>query len=117
MESFTNAELADMNLEYGAADCNERAAARLYSERYPMRCIPNHQTFTRLHQRLCKTHPFERRTMNQVRTVRTSHIEEIVLRHTVETPRISTRAIATCCDLSKSTVYKDHELELIAPIL
>ncbi|GFY28241.1 hypothetical protein TNCV_4395751 [Trichonephila clavipes] len=36
----TNAELADMHLAYGAANCSGPAAQRLYAERYPMRRIP-----------------------------------------------------------------------------
>ncbi|GFT90599.1 DUF4817 domain-containing protein [Trichonephila clavipes] len=46
----TNAELADMHLAYGAANCSGPAAQRLYAERYPMRRIPSHNFFARLHQ-------------------------------------------------------------------
>ncbi|GFY22246.1 DUF4817 domain-containing protein [Trichonephila clavipes] len=51
----TNAELADMHLAYGAANCSGPAAQRLYAERYPMRRIPSHNFFARLHQRLAET--------------------------------------------------------------
>ena len=39
MTNYANAELAGIHLAYGAADCNGRAAQRLYEERYPMRRI------------------------------------------------------------------------------
>ncbi|GFW85226.1 DUF4817 domain-containing protein [Trichonephila clavipes] len=59
----TNAELADMHLAYGAANCSGPAAQRLYVERYPMRRIPSHNFFARLHQRLAETGSFERADM------------------------------------------------------
>ncbi|GFW87793.1 DUF4817 domain-containing protein [Trichonephila clavipes] len=59
----TNAELADMHLAYGAANCSGPAAQRLYAERYPMRRIPSHNFFARLHQRLAETGSFERADM------------------------------------------------------
>ncbi|GFV65478.1 hypothetical protein TNCV_1737151 [Trichonephila clavipes] len=37
MERFTNTKLADMQLIYGLAERNVRAAERLYRERYPQR--------------------------------------------------------------------------------
>ncbi|GFX80279.1 uncharacterized protein TNCV_2642951 [Trichonephila clavipes] len=60
----TNAELADMHLAYGAANCSGPAAQRLYAERYPMRRIPSHNFFARLHQSVWRIlreqdmHPF-----------------------------------------------------------
>ncbi|GFV03491.1 DUF4817 domain-containing protein [Trichonephila clavipes] len=59
----TNAELTDMHLAYGAANCSGPAAQRLYAERYPMRRIPSHNFFARLHQRLAETGSFERADM------------------------------------------------------
>ncbi|GFW95228.1 uncharacterized protein TNCV_314311 [Trichonephila clavipes] len=36
MDRFTNAELADMHLMYGAAQGNGAAAERMYRERFPV---------------------------------------------------------------------------------
>ncbi|GFV57797.1 uncharacterized protein TNCV_3071761 [Trichonephila clavipes] len=75
----TNAELADMHLAYGAANCSGPAAQRLYAERYPMRRILSHNFFARLHQRLAETGSFERADMVRVRTARTPAVEQNVL--------------------------------------
>ncbi|GFY25624.1 DUF4817 domain-containing protein [Trichonephila clavipes] len=77
----TNAELADMHLAYGAANCSGPAAQRLNAERYPMRRIPSHNFFARLHQRLAETGSFERADMVRVRTARTPAVEQNVLQH------------------------------------
>ncbi|GFV86692.1 uncharacterized protein TNCV_3137191, partial [Trichonephila clavipes] len=42
------------------------ATQRLYAERYPMRRIPSHNFFARLHQRLAETGSFERADMVRV---------------------------------------------------
>lgn len=54
MQRFTNAEMADMHLVYGAVDCNGRAAARLYNEWYSNNRVPNHKPFGKLCRNLCE---------------------------------------------------------------
>ena len=60
MYQYSNNQLADMHLAYGAANCNASAAALLYHERYPARHRPEHRLFTRIHQRLSETGSFIR---------------------------------------------------------
>ncbi|GFS92281.1 hypothetical protein TNCV_1113651 [Trichonephila clavipes] len=40
MERYTNAELADMHLVYGVANCNARVVQRLHAQRAPGRKFP-----------------------------------------------------------------------------
>ncbi|GFW67271.1 DUF4817 domain-containing protein [Trichonephila clavipes] len=68
-----------MILAYGATNCNGRAAQRLYAERHPVRRIPAHTMFARLHQQLCETGSFQKAARNRDRTTRTELNEEIVL--------------------------------------
>ncbi|GBN52531.1 hypothetical protein AVEN_87300-1 [Araneus ventricosus] len=75
MANYTNAELADMLLAYGAADCSGPSAQRLYAERYPVRRTPSHNFFSRLHRRLAETGSFQRSAMNRERSPRTLDIE------------------------------------------
>ncbi|GFS66049.1 retrovirus-related Pol polyprotein from transposon 17.6 [Trichonephila clavipes] len=102
----TNAELADMHLAYGAANCSGPAAQRLYVERYPMRRIPSHNFFARLHQRLAETGSFERADMVRVRTVRTPGVEQNVLQHVERNPRTSTRSVANSVGVSHCSVWR-----------
>ncbi|GFT95409.1 DUF4817 domain-containing protein [Trichonephila clavipes] len=102
----TNAELADMHLAYGAANCSGPAAQRLYAERYPMRRIPSHNFFARLHQRLAETGSFERGDMVRVRTARTPAVEQNVLQHVERNPRTSTRSVANSVGVSHCSVWR-----------
>ena len=49
---YTTAEMTDMVLAYGKADCNGRAAARLNAERFPNRHTPHHSSFAAIERRL-----------------------------------------------------------------
>ncbi|GFV12617.1 DUF4817 domain-containing protein [Trichonephila clavipes] len=91
MAEYTNAEKADMILVYGATDCNGRAAQRLYAERHPVRRIPAHTVFARLHQQLCETGSFQKAVRNRDRTAGTELNEEIVLDMVETNPSLSTR--------------------------
>lgn len=106
MERFTNAELADMHLAYGAADCNGRAAQRLYAQRYPRRQTPGHAYFARLHQRLSDKGSFIGDTQEPSRTVRTTNNEEAVLEVVENNPSMSTRGIATHVGISHTSVWR-----------
>ncbi|GFW47259.1 uncharacterized protein TNCV_57121 [Trichonephila clavipes] len=106
MAEYTNAEKADMILAYGATDCNGRAAQRLYAERHPVRRIPVHTMFARLHQQLCETGSFQKAARNRDRTARTELNEEIVLDMVETTPSLSTRGIANEIGISYSSVWR-----------
>ena len=58
MTDYTNAELADMYLAYGAVGCSEPSAQRFYGERYSTRRIPSYNFFASLYQRLAETSSF-----------------------------------------------------------
>ena len=49
---YTTAEMTDMVFAYGEADCNGRAAARLYAESFPNRHTPHHSSFAAIERRL-----------------------------------------------------------------
>ena len=49
---YTTAEMIDMVLAYGKADCNGRAAAHLYGERFPNRRTLHHSPFAAIERRL-----------------------------------------------------------------
>jgi hypothetical protein len=95
MERFTNAELADMHLMYGAAGGNGLRAARLYRERFPAREVPGHRFFISLHRRLRDTGSFQVNRMHLGRPgQRAVENEERVIEHFENHPRTSTRAAA-----------------------
>ena len=78
MNAYSNDELVDMLLVYGAADCNGHAAWRLYQERYPNRRFPYHATFASVNRRLRESGSLKRETMNRLRTMRRTGNEEAV---------------------------------------
>jgi hypothetical protein len=59
MDQFSNAEMADMHLAYGAAGGNGEEARRIYHQRYPERTIPQGRTFAAIDRRLRETGAFE----------------------------------------------------------
>lgn len=102
---FTIEEYTDMHLVYGEMNCNGRAAARRYGEKFPDRRQPHHSSFAKLHQRLRETgslipKPHSGRHAN----VRDQH-EDIIIRNIEENPEISTRRLsARYQGISKSLV-------------
>lgn len=106
MARYTNTELAEMHLAYGAADCNGRAAQRLYAQRYPNRQTPSHIIFARLHRRLSNSGSFMVETQEHARRVITPNIEDTVLNLVQNNPGISTRAIASQIGISNTSVWR-----------
>ena len=80
MNTYSNDELVDMLLVYGAADCNGHAARRLYQERYPNRLVPSHATFPTVNSRSHETGSLACATMNRWQATRTTCNKEAVLR-------------------------------------
>lgn len=115
MDEYSNVELADMHLVYGAADCNGRTALRLYQERFPNRRAPHHTIFARLHRRLRENGSFERATMNRERSTRTPDNEENVLRLAEGNPSTSTRAITQRLGISQSIVWRILSANQMSP--
>ncbi|GFY01223.1 uncharacterized protein TNCV_5076901 [Trichonephila clavipes] len=94
MDDFTNSEKVDMHLMYGAVNGNGRASLRLYQERFPSRLMPNHGMFQRLHRQLYENGSFIANTDQRgtSKTVRQTHLEEVILDPVDKTPGTSTMA-------------------------
>lgn len=114
MERFTNAEMADMHLVYGAACGNARRAWRMYSERFPGRAVPNPRYFTTLHMRLRDSGSF---AINRGDVGRRRHpSEELILEHFEENPRDSTRSAAQQLAIrNHTTVWRTLRREQMHP--
>lgn len=106
MERYSNAELADMHLTYGAANCSGRLAQRMYAQHYPLRQTPCRTFFARLHQRLSDSGSFRASRPERVRRPRTRINEEAVLDLVQNNPGCSTRGIARRVGLSHMTVWR-----------
>ncbi|KAF2898424.1 hypothetical protein ILUMI_07749 [Ignelater luminosus] len=52
---YTNAELTDMLLIFSYCQENGRKCVRKYSQKFPTRRLPNHQTCADVERRLCET--------------------------------------------------------------
>lgn len=108
MHNFTNIELADMHMAYGAAYGNANEARRIYSVQHPQRHIPCHTSFSRLDQRIrdtgeCKV---KKRDSGANRTVRNIDFEDHVLQQFENNPKTSTRAIAHAMHTSRTSVWR-----------
>lgn len=80
MDKYSNFEMADMHLAYGAAGCNGRAVLRFYQDRFPHKRAPHHMIFARKHIMLCESGCFTRATMNRKRMTRRPDNGKNVLR-------------------------------------
>ena len=116
MERYTWIELSDMHLTYGAANCNGRAAQRLYQQRYPGRRIPHHSIFESIHRHLRENGSFGRSNgQGRRRSVRTLRFEEQVLAEIENNPSTSTRAIAFNIGTSNMNVWNVLREQLLHP--
>jgi len=116
MERYTWIELSDMHLTYGAANCNGRAAQRLYQQRYPGRRIPHHSIFESIHRHLRENGSFRRSNgQGRRRSVRTLRFKEQVLAEIENNPSPSTRAIAFNIGTSNMNVWNVLREQLLHP--
>lgn len=117
MQRYTNTELADMHLVYGQADCNARAAQRLYRERYPQRDVPDRRVFSNVHHNLCEDGSLRgsRRSAGRPRVARTPAMEENVLDVVERNPRSSIRGVAAAVRRSRNTVHRVLQAESLYP--
>ncbi|KAJ4436672.1 hypothetical protein ANN_16803 [Periplaneta americana] len=83
---YTNIEYADMHLVYGAALSNALAARQRYSELFPRRQLPSHQTFAGVDRRMRE---YSIRSAPHTGRPR-MHIEDCVLDIVDQDPAIST---------------------------
>lgn len=102
---YSNSEYADMHLVYGAADGNALAARRRYSELFPRRRLPSHQTFVSVDRRMreygIRPGPHSGRPLEHA-----VNVEEHVLDLVDQDPSISTRRISAAVRLPQSTVWR-----------
>lgn len=113
--NYTNDEYADMIFCYGKANGNSLAAKRLYSQTYPNRRCPNHQTFKNLFQRLKETGSvLKRGGPGRSKTV-TVDTEERILEQVMDNPSTSVRQVASNADASSSTVNRIIKNNLLYP--
>ena len=73
MQRFTNAEMADMHLCYGAAGGNSALASQMYRDRFPQRDASGSRFFTNLHRRLRESGSF---SVNRADVGRPRHPDE-----------------------------------------
>lgn len=109
MVNYTNAEMADMHLAYGAANGNARRARRIYQERYPNRRVPSHPTFTRIHRTLSEIGRFDARSNvggHEVARIVRDNAEDAVLNYFQANRRASIRSCASDVGISRSSVWR-----------
>lgn len=114
MEHFTLEEFVDIHLTFGEARKNGREAQRIYRERFPLRRLPQHNTFLRVHNRLLETGSFKPQNMgNNNRLRRTPAFEEEVLNRVEEDPTASSRTVARDMGCDHMAVWRVlHEQHL-----
>lgn len=108
MATFSNSELTDMVMAYGAASGNASQARRLYSERFPGRRVPNPRTFTNAVQHLRdfgKFNPNDHDRGRQ-RSGAVIEIEPEILDVVAEEPNISIRRLALRMGVSTFIVWR-----------
>ncbi|KAJ8892859.1 hypothetical protein PR048_005440, partial [Dryococelus australis] len=126
--------MADIHIVYGAAQCNSRASAHMYRERYPNRRVSHHSTFTAIDRRLHEQGTFTRSLYTvkpsipvpipyklQVyrsnascpKSVQTPHFEEEILRRFHALPLYQHPSSGTCNshwthECVKKSAQSDH---------
>ncbi|GFU34270.1 uncharacterized protein TNCV_4976271 [Trichonephila clavipes] len=104
MVRFTNAELADMHLMYGAAQGNGAAAERMYRERFPCRKHPDRRTFERIHRELRTSGTFYASRRG------TASLEQRILNTVDNNPSTCSRAVGRALGMSHQSVLRTlHE--------
>lgn len=108
MPLFTNIELTDIVLVYGAAGENSRQAQILYRERFPNRRIPDCRTFISTVQHLRDHGKFEsvNADRGRTRTQRTLAAEEEILEAVENRPQLSCRRLGLEIGVSSFVVWR-----------
>jgi hypothetical protein len=108
MDHYSNAELADMHLMYGLANCNRAEARRLYAELFPDRRLPGEKLFQNLHARLMDTGSFKSSALDRGRPTRTRTpaLEERVLEEIEGNRSLSTRRVALTEGVDHMTIWR-----------
>jgi hypothetical protein len=101
-----------MNLAYGAANGNDREAARIYGKRFPNRQQPHYISFAAIHLRFRRRGKFawSMTDTGRYRTVCIVVLEENVLDAVANNPRTSIRTVAHELGTSASTLLREQLL-------
>lgn len=106
MAGYTYAQYAEMILIYGECQRNARAAARVYSERFPRDRHPTHETITDAVNRLRETGSVAPRPRTNRRTRCNVEVTpEEVLAFALLNPLLSTAEISQACGYTRQHVW------------
>ncbi|KAJ8943798.1 hypothetical protein NQ318_012443 [Aromia moschata] len=108
MPNFTNQELTDIVLCYGASGNNALQAQRRYQQMFPNRQVPDVRTFVSTVQRLRDYGSFAPGVHDRGRTRsrRVMDAEEQILEAVEDDPSLSTRRLANQVRVSQFTVWR-----------
>ncbi|KAJ8962876.1 hypothetical protein NQ318_001284 [Aromia moschata] len=109
MPNFTNQELTDIVLCYGAFGNNALQAQRRYQQMFPNRQVPDVRTFVSTVQRLRDYGSFAPRVHDRGRRTRSRRVmdaEEQILEAVEDDPSLSTRRLAHQVRVSQFIVWR-----------
>lgn len=112
---YTNEEYADMIFIYGKADGNGRKAHRLYSEAYPDRKCPHHETFKNIFIKLRETGSFSRRSGQGRQQQNNMETADRILEHVTDNPTTSVRKLSEQFHMSRTSVSRILQNNLLYP--
>ena len=105
MNEFSNTEMAVMHYVYGAADRNERVAARTYLKHFSNKRQQRHVLFGQFHRRLREYGALEVRNHISLEcTTRTPVVEETVLQKFVINKQTNLCASECVLGVGRSTI-------------
>jgi hypothetical protein len=113
---YSNEEYADIHYYYGKANGNGLQAKRMYSQAFPNRRCPHHETFQQLHQRLRESGSFSRRPGQGRPKALAVADEDSILENVLDDPSVSVREVAGHLNVcSPSTVWRTLKTNLLHP--
>ena len=113
--SYSNEEYSDIHFYYGKANGNALQARLMYSQAFPNRRCPHHETFQQIHQRLRENGSFSRRRGQGRPRNAAVRDEERIVEHVIDNPSTSVRKTAERVGCSASTVWRTIHTNLLHP--
>lgn len=93
---------------------NSAEARRLYQDRHPLRRVPQHNLFQRIHQRLWEHGNFKIKTVDNWRPSEVAMANKAaVLNELEENPTTSTRKIAQNLNLQHSMIWRISKTQVL----
>lgn len=105
MASYSNEERADMMLAFGEAQKNASLAARIYAQKFPHRCHPDHRTISAMFSNLTNYGSFFKPREREA-SARTGEATSSVLDHVRDNPHASVRSTAAALNLTPTTTWR-----------